>query len=72
MTVCFFLFRVALGCPILNGYGQTECAGGCAVSSFHAAEVGVSPLVCSELKVADVPDMNYARENYDFSFDAEF
>lgn len=70
MRVCFIgaapisedvlnVLRVALGCMIYNGYGQTECSGAACASSWKDATVGTAPLVCNELKLVDVPDMKY-------------
>ena len=53
------VLRVALGCMIYNGYGQTECSGAACASSWKDATVGTAPLVCNELKLVDVPDMKY-------------
>lgn len=53
--------RCALGCHILEGYGQTECAAACAVTligDYSAGHVGV-PLVNCSIKLVDVPDMGY-------------
>ncbi|KPM04318.1 long-chain-fatty-acid-CoA ligase 5-like protein [Sarcoptes scabiei] len=53
--------RCALGCHILEGYGQTECVSAATVNTigdFSLNNVGV-PLNACCLKLIDVPDMNY-------------
>lgn len=53
--------RCALGCQILEGYGQTECVAACSVTlvgDFSAGHVGV-PLASAAMKLIDVPDMDY-------------
>ncbi|KAM5320160.1 long-chain-fatty-acid--CoA ligase 5 isoform 2-T4 [Glossophaga mutica] len=63
-TVLTFL-RAALGCVVLEAYGQTECTSGCTVTVFgdwKAGHVGV-PVVCNHVKLEDVPDMNYFSVN---------
>lgn len=54
--------RVVFGCPIAEGYGQTESAGVATVSNFdnqfEYGHVG-GPLACCELKLVSVPDMGY-------------
>ncbi|XP_059803818.1 long-chain-fatty-acid--CoA ligase 5 [Hypanus sabinus] len=63
-TVLTFL-RAALGCPIFEGYGQTECTAGCTFSmagDSTAGHVG-PPLPCNIVKLVDVEDMNYFASN---------
>ncbi|KAJ3129561.1 Long-chain-fatty-acid--CoA ligase 6 [Nowakowskiella sp. JEL0407] len=56
--------RAIMGCPIVEGYGQTEnCAG--ATSTIlgdyqfpYGPHIGV-PFVCNEIKLIDVPDMGF-------------
>lgn len=53
--------RIALCSEILEGYGQTECAAGSTLTfpgDYKTNQVGC-PLVCNEVKLIDVPDMNY-------------
>ncbi|XP_069755990.1 long-chain-fatty-acid--CoA ligase 5 [Narcine bancroftii] len=57
--------RAALGCPIFEGYGQTECTAGCTFSmagDSAAGHVG-PPLPCNIVKLVDVEDMNYFAVN---------
>ncbi|KAF4682409.1 hypothetical protein FOZ60_010596 [Perkinsus olseni] len=53
--------RALLGCPVVEGYGQTEAT--CAVSYAHVHDFSVGnvglPVGCLEVKLADVPSMGY-------------
>lgn len=58
-------FRAAMGCMVLEAYGQTECTAGCTVTlpgDWTSGHVGV-PLACSHVKLEDVADMNYFSAN---------
>ncbi|XP_057590394.1 long-chain-fatty-acid--CoA ligase 5 isoform X3 [Hippopotamus amphibius kiboko] len=62
--VLLFL-RAAMGCPVLEAYGQTECTAGCTITSlgdWKSGHVGV-PLACNHVKLEDVADMNYFAVN---------
>ena len=53
--------RSALGCLIVEGYGQTECAAPATLTvqgDPQCDQVG-PPLPCNNLKLEDVPDMEY-------------
>jgi len=53
--------RAALGCIILEGYGQTECVAPCTLTTPGDPQpdhVG-PPIACNNIKLADVPDMEY-------------
>ncbi|KAJ1942873.1 medium-chain fatty acid-CoA ligase faa2, partial [Linderina macrospora] len=53
--------RVAIACPILEGYGQTEghaAATVCLMDENTAGHVGV-PLPGVDIRLRDVPEMNY-------------
>ncbi|XP_043204454.1 long-chain-fatty-acid--CoA ligase 1-like isoform X2 [Amphibalanus amphitrite] len=53
--------RAALGCTVLEGYGQTECVAPCTLTLQGDARpdhVG-PPLPCCDIKLVDVPEMNY-------------
>lgn len=53
--------RAALGCAVLEGYGQTECVCPCTVTlpgDHTAGHVG-APLPCSVIRLVDVPDLGY-------------
>lgn len=53
--------RVVFNCPVLQGYGLTETAAACTlpvVSDPTNSHVG-PPLFCSEIKLVDVPELNY-------------
>ncbi|CAA2958868.1 long chain acyl- synthetase 6, peroxisomal-like [Olea europaea subsp. europaea] len=57
--------RVCFGCPILEGYGMTETS--CVISSMDESDtltghVG-SPNPACEIKLVDVPEMNYTSED---------
>ncbi|XP_061691917.1 long-chain-fatty-acid--CoA ligase 6-like isoform X2 [Syngnathoides biaculeatus] len=57
--------RAALGCQFYEGYGQTECTGGCTLTmpgDWIAGHVGV-PLPCNSIKLVDVAEMNYLALN---------
>jgi len=53
--------RAALGCLVLEGYGQTESTAGITVTLPHEAEAGQvgPPLACNKVKLIDVPEMDY-------------
>lgn len=53
--------RAALGCVVLEGYGQTECVAAATLTlegDHEPGHVGV-PIPCAAVKLADVPEMNY-------------
>uniref|UniRef100_A0A915DVP2 long-chain-fatty-acid--CoA ligase n=1 Tax=Ditylenchus dipsaci TaxID=166011 RepID=A0A915DVP2_9BILA len=53
--------RCALGCFVIEGYGQTECVAACTVTIEGDAvpgHVGV-PSPCNYIKLVDVPELNY-------------
>ncbi|XP_037660332.1 long-chain-fatty-acid--CoA ligase 5 isoform X2 [Choloepus didactylus] len=63
-TVLTFL-RAAMGCLVLEAYGQTECTAGCTLSlpwDWVSGHVG-APLACNHVKLEDVADMNYFSVN---------
>lgn len=59
--------KIAFCCQIKEGYGQTESAAGISISWSTDPEVGHvgAPLPGLELKLVDVPDMNYTSEDLD-------
>ncbi|XP_004680494.2 PREDICTED: long-chain-fatty-acid--CoA ligase 5 [Condylura cristata] len=62
--VLMFL-RAAMGCPVYEAYGQTECTAGCTFTlpgDWESGHVG-APLACNHVKLEDVPDMNYYSVN---------
>lgn len=54
--------RIVFGCPVVEGYGQTECTAVTTCTPFgdqtKVGHVGI-PLVCNEVKLVSVPDMGY-------------
>lgn len=54
--------RIVFGCPILEGYGQTESAAAATLTSYHdqksMGHVG-GPLANNEIKLVSVPEMDY-------------
>ncbi|KAB0350412.1 hypothetical protein FD754_015269 [Muntiacus muntjak] len=57
--------RAAMGCLVLEAYGQTECTAGCTVTlpgDWKSGHVGV-PMACNHVKLEDVPGMNYFAVN---------
>lgn len=53
--------RCALGCVVVEGYGQTECVGPCTLTiqgDCDPEHVG-PPIACCNVKLVDVPDMEY-------------
>jgi len=53
--------RAAMGCLIVEGYGQTECVAPCTLTAPgdpDPANVG-PPLPCNNVKLEDIPDMEY-------------
>ncbi|XP_045424088.1 long-chain-fatty-acid--CoA ligase 5 isoform X2 [Lemur catta] len=63
-SVLTFL-RAAVGCPVHEAYGQTECTGGCTFTlpgDWTSGHVG-TPMACNYVKLEDVADMNYFSAN---------
>ena len=59
--------RCAMGCHVIEGYGQTECGAAMTVTLPGDASVGHvgPPLPGYQVKLVDVPDMGfYAKDNY--------
>lgn len=53
--------RAALGCVVVEGYGQTECVAACTVSmegDSNAGHVGMT-IPSASIKLVDVPELNY-------------
>jgi len=53
--------RVVFGCPIIEGYGQTETSAGATMTNLTQTDCGHVgfPLPGIDLKLVDVPSMNY-------------
>lgn len=61
-SVMTFL-RVCFSCPVQEGYGQTEGTAATTIvlsqnSNNTLGNVGI-PLICNDVKLVDVPEMNY-------------
>jgi len=58
--------RAAMGCTVVEGYGQTEAVACVSISlegDLTTGHVGV-PIPCNSVKLIDVPEMNYfAKDN---------
>lgn len=62
--VCDFL-KIAVCCPLIEGYGQTESMGATFTTVSNdplSGHVG-GPTHNTEFKLVDVPDMNYTAED---------
>lgn len=59
--------RIAVCCPLLEAYGQTESTGGSFITNLHDPTTGHvgGPTVCTEFKVIDVPEMKYLSTDKD-------
>jgi len=53
--------RVVFGCPVLEGYGQTECGAAATLTWATDNSIGSvgAPLGVNDIRLMDVPDMNY-------------
>jgi long-chain acyl-CoA synthetase len=53
--------RICFACPVVEGYGQTECSAACTTTPIDETGVGNVgvPFASVELKLVDVPAMNY-------------
>ena len=61
--------RAAFGCPVLEGYGQTESGGVATVTlpgDFSVGHVGV-PAPSNEIALFDVPEMGYMSDDTEHS-----
>ncbi|GFV44669.1 long-chain-fatty-acid--CoA ligase 1 [Trichonephila clavipes] len=57
--------RCALGCVVVEGYGQTECVAPCTLNiqgDYSVGHVG-PPISCCHIKLVDVPEMEYYSKN---------
>eukprot|EP01027_Heterolobosea_sp_BB2_P006323 GEZU01009573.1.p1 GENE.GEZU01009573.1~~GEZU01009573.1.p1 ORF type:complete len:873 (-),score=348.59 GEZU01009573.1:206-2824(-) len=57
--------RVVFGCPVIQGYGLTETSAGGTIMEWNDTKNGTigAPVGCAEIKLADVPEMNYLSTN---------
>ena len=62
--VMIFL-KCAMGCHVIEGYGQTEATAGTNLNYPGESVVGQvgPPLPCTIIRLIDVPDMNYYANN---------
>jgi len=57
--------RICFSCDVIEGYGQTETTAGVTVTwsgETSSGHIG-SPLPCCEVKLVDVPSMNYTSDD---------
>ena len=61
--------RVVFSCPLIEGYGQTETCAGSVLTNALDVETGIigGPISVLELKLTDVPDMEYFSTDRDAS-----
>ena len=59
------LLRVAMCCPLVEGYGQTECGAAATITQLGDTSTGHvgGPMPCNDVKLVDVPEMNYVTNN---------
>jgi long-chain acyl-CoA synthetase len=59
------LLRLAMCCPLVEGYGQTECGAAATITQLGDTSTGHvgGPMPCNDVKLVDVPDMNYVTNN---------
>jgi len=60
--------RYAFCCEVHEAYGQTESSGGSTLTSigdYESGHVG-APFPCNEIKLVDVPEMNYTSKDKPF------
>ncbi|BFZ03707.1 hypothetical protein BsWGS_06746 [Bradybaena similaris] len=57
--------RCAFGCPVLEGYGQTEAGAAITLTIYGDPSVGSvgPPLPGCHVKLVDIPEMNYYAKN---------
>lgn len=57
--------RVIFGCPITEGYGQTENCAGCLLANITDSTYGHlgGPSTACEIKLVDVPELQYTSED---------
>eukprot|EP00742_Colponemidia_sp_Colp-10_P000272 GILJ01000306.1.p1 GENE.GILJ01000306.1~~GILJ01000306.1.p1 ORF type:complete len:692 (-),score=129.63 GILJ01000306.1:157-2187(-) len=59
--------RICFSVPVMEGYGQTECSAAATLTRPQDTTLGHvgGPLPCNEIKLVDVPDMNYTSDDKD-------
>jgi len=61
---CLTFLRCAFGCPVVEGYGQTECTAGGTMTVLGDNTPGSVGMIlpCGEIRLDSVPDMKYFAE----------
>jgi len=57
--------KICFCCNVMEGYGLTENFAGACITPFEETQLGHvgRPLPCCEVKLQDVPEMNYSSKN---------
>lgn len=57
--------KVVFGCPVMQGYGMTENAAAAVATPANYVSCGTVgvPLPCTEVRLEDVPEMNYTSKD---------
>jgi long-chain acyl-CoA synthetase len=60
--------RVAFGCEVCEGYGQTETSAGATITDIGDYSIGHvgAPFPCNEIALADIPEMGYTSKDQPF------
>ena len=55
------LLRIAMCCPLVEGYGQTECGAAATITQLGDTSTGHvgGPMPCNDVKLVDVPELGY-------------
>mmetsp|Transcript_33515 Transcript_33515/g.58708 ORF Transcript_33515/g.58708 Transcript_33515/m.58708 type:complete len:663 (-) Transcript_33515:23-2011(-) len=61
--------KICFCCPLIEGYGQTETNAASCMTMFSDPESGHvgGPMPCIEVKLQDIPEMNYTTTSRDAS-----
>eukprot|EP01130_Rhizamoeba_saxonica_P004405 TRINITY_DN1804_c0_g1_i1.p1 TRINITY_DN1804_c0_g1~~TRINITY_DN1804_c0_g1_i1.p1 ORF type:complete len:696 (+),score=157.12 TRINITY_DN1804_c0_g1_i1:23-2089(+) len=62
---CALFLKIVFCCPVFQGYGLTETCGGGVIQEITDYRVGLvgSPIGNTEVKLVDVPEMNYTSDD---------
>jgi len=57
--------RICFKCPVLEGYGQSECGAACSITNPDDLSIGHvgPPIPCNEIRLDAVPDMGYSPDD---------